>query len=68
MVKVDSAMLRQLPSVDAVMRTAKAADAAARYGRPAVVAAVRQTLSAARIDGVAPEGSDGVAMAALKRL
>jgi L-seryl-tRNA(Ser) seleniumtransferase len=68
MVKVETVMLRHLPSVDAVLRTAKAADAAARYGRPAVVAAVRQTLSAARVDGVVPEGSDGVASAALKRL
>src|SRR5215472_18688349 len=60
--------LRKLPSVDEVLRTAKAASAAARYGRAAVVAAVRETLAAARADGVTPDGSDGVAAAALTRL
>ena len=63
-----SSTLRKLPSVDEVLRTAKAADAAARYGRPAVVAAVRETLAAARANGVALDGSDGVAAAALTRL
>ena len=33
--------LRALPSVDAVLRTAVAARATARYGRPALVVAVR---------------------------
>jgi L-seryl-tRNA(Ser) seleniumtransferase len=60
--------MRKLPSVDEVLRSAKAVDAAARYGRPAVVAAVRETLAAARADGVAPAGTDGVAAAALTRL
>ena len=41
----DITALRKLPSVDDVLRTAKAADAVVRYGRPAVVAAVRETLS-----------------------
>jgi len=64
----DITALRKLPSVDDVLRTAKAADAVVRYGRPAVVAAVRETLAAARADGVAPDDSDGVAAAALTRL
>ena len=64
----DITALRKLPSVDEVLRTAKAADAVVRYGRPAVVAAVRETLAAARADGVAPDDSDGVAAAALTRL
>ena len=68
MVKVETGTLRQLPSVDAVLCTAKAAAAAAHYGRPAVVAAVRQTLASARADGIAPAGCDDVAAAALKRL
>ena len=68
MAKGETSALRRLPSVDEVLRTVKAADAAARYGRPAVVAAVRQTLAAARADGVAPDGSDGVVAAALTRL
>ena len=45
-----------------------AADAASRFGRSAVVAAVRETLAAARANGAAPGGSDQVAAAALTRL
>src|SRR5580704_3168221 len=66
--KSTSLTLRKLPSVDEVLRTAVATSAATRFGRPAVVAAVRGTLAATRANGVAPEGSDGVARAALARL
>src|SRR5262249_16344979 len=68
MARTVSAALRQLPSVDEVLRTAVAADAAVRYGRTAVVAAVRATLAAARANGAAPGGSDHVAAAGLTRL
>ena len=68
MAKPESAALRKLPSVDEVLRTAVAADAASRFGRSAVVAAVRETLAAARANGAAPGGSDHVAAAALTRL
>jgi L-seryl-tRNA(Ser) seleniumtransferase len=40
--------LRKLPSVDEVLRTAEAGLAVARFGRPAVVAAVRAALASAR--------------------
>ena len=65
MAKTEATTLRKLPSVDEVLRTAVAADATTRYGRPAVVAAVRETLAAARSNGAAPEGRDSVAAAAL---
>jgi L-seryl-tRNA(Ser) seleniumtransferase len=68
MAKSASLPRRSLPSVDDVLRTAVAADAAARFGRPAVVSAVRQTLATARANGVALDGTDHVAEAALTRL
>src|SRR6202035_3803208 len=54
MAKPESAALRKLPSVDEVLRTD--------------VAAVRQTLAAARANGAALDASDHVAAAALTRL
>ena len=48
--KAESTALRKLPSVDEVLRTAVAADAASRFGRSAVVAAVREMLAAAAIE------------------
>ena len=39
------AKLRRLPSVDEVVRSAGAMAAIARFGRPAVVAAVRRVLA-----------------------
>src|SRR4029077_12523233 len=60
--------LRALPSVDAVLRTAVAAKATARYGRSALVVAVRETLAQARAHRGTPAGSDHVAAAALTRL
>src|SRR6202167_6217625 len=66
--KAESTALRKLPSVDEVLRTVVAADAASKFGRSAVVTAVRQTLAAARATGAPPGGSDHVAAAALMRL
>jgi L-seryl-tRNA(Ser) seleniumtransferase len=68
MAKSAALQRRSLPSVDEVLRTAAAADAAARYGRTAVVSAVRETLAAARANGMALDGTDRVAAAALARL
>ncbi len=41
--------LRQLPSVDNILKTATAAAALERFGRPAVVAAIREVLDRARM-------------------
>src|SRR5262245_7783380 len=64
--------LRRLPSVDEVMHAQAALVAADRFGRPAALAAVRQTLDATRAElragranGIA---ADDVAVAALARL
>ena len=45
------ANVRRLPSVDEVLRTAAAGAAIADFGRPAVLAAVRDTLAIARLAG-----------------
>ena len=66
MAKADAA-LRKLPAVDEVLRTPDAAAAVARFGRPAVVAAVRATLAASRAART-PSGAGEVAAAALARL
>jgi L-seryl-tRNA(Ser) seleniumtransferase len=68
MAKSASLALRRLPSVDEVLRTPAATAAAARFGRPAVVAATRETLAAARAEGTVPGGAAEVAAAALARL
>jgi L-seryl-tRNA(Ser) seleniumtransferase len=57
--------LRKLPSVDEVLRADVAVDAAERFGRPAVVAAVRDTLAKARAAKVAPSDAGEVAATAL---
>ena len=64
-------LLRSLPSVDEVLKTETAGTALERFGRPAVVAAVRASLDAVRAEVKA--GGDGrpageVANAALARL
>jgi L-seryl-tRNA(Ser) seleniumtransferase len=46
--KMKSDTLRHLPSVDNVLKDSAVADALERFGRPAVVAAVRKVLDAAR--------------------
>jgi L-seryl-tRNA(Ser) seleniumtransferase len=66
------AALRDLPSVDEVLRTAIAAAAADRFGRPAATAAVREVLSevraACRARAAAAPTADDIAAAALARL
>jgi L-seryl-tRNA(Ser) seleniumtransferase len=66
--KSETAALRKLPSVDEVLRTTTAVGATSRFGRSAVVTAIRQTLAEARASRAPPEGSDHVAAAALTRL
>ncbi len=68
MAKAGSPTLRRLPSVDEVLRTAVAAEAASRFGRTALVIAVRESLAAARANGGAPGGSQAVAAAAVTSL
>jgi len=60
--------LRQLPSVDEVLRTPAGAQAVAQFGRIAVVGAVRATLSNARKNGAMPGGADAAAATAHERL
>jgi L-seryl-tRNA(Ser) seleniumtransferase len=59
--------LRKLPSVDHVLRTSTAALGIERFGRPAVVDAVRTSLAAARAAKL-PSGSEAVAADAVARL
>jgi L-seryl-tRNA(Ser) seleniumtransferase len=56
---VDAKRLRDLPAVDAVLRSEAAADPAGRHGRPALAAAVREVLDGARREILAGE-SPGV--------
>src|SRR5262245_36007577 len=60
MTRTAPSALRKLPSVDEVMRSAPAAVAVERFGRPAVVNAVRRTLGELRVNGVVPAGPDAV--------
>jgi L-seryl-tRNA(Ser) seleniumtransferase len=53
--------LRKLPSVDEVLRNPTVAEAVSHFGRPAVVAAVRETLVAARADRVVSCDVDRIA-------
>src|SRR5712691_5398796 len=65
------ARLRNLPSVDEVMRAQAASLAVDRFGRPATVSAVRGALAEARKEGkagTAALGADYFAAAALTRL
>lgn len=59
---------RGLPSVDAVLRTPTAAVARARFGRQALVGAVRATLAAARTSHAGPIDAESAASVALARL
>ena len=69
MANADSQRLRKLPSVDEVLRAAAAALAIARFGRPAVVDAVRAgARRGARATARRAEPPDDVAAAALARL
>jgi L-seryl-tRNA(Ser) seleniumtransferase len=65
--KSDTTAVRRLPSVDEVMRTQTAGDAVRRFGRPAVVDAVRATLAAARAARTAAQPND-VVTGAIARL
>jgi L-seryl-tRNA(Ser) seleniumtransferase len=57
-----------LPSVDKVLRTTVASEASSRFGRPAVVAAVRGVLASARAEGGMPGDINTVAGAAREAL
>jgi len=67
MPRTQNADLRALPSVDEVLRTRLATLAVDRFGRMAVVEAVRATLAAARVHGM-PVGAEHAAASALARL
>jgi L-seryl-tRNA(Ser) seleniumtransferase len=60
MAKIATASLRQLPSVDEVLRMATATAAIERFGRPAVVSAVRRVISQSRAGGTIPGGTEEV--------
>ena len=60
--------LRSLPSVDAVLRTQTAAIALDRFGRQALVDAIRATLDAARRGGNGRVDAESAAAVALARL
>ena len=64
-----STLKRGLPSVDAVLRTALAATLIERFGRQPTVAAIRDSIAAARAeDGEISLAADEAAAAALSRL
>jgi L-seryl-tRNA(Ser) seleniumtransferase len=63
-----AADLRRLPSVDAVLKTQTAALAVDRFGREAVVNAIRTTLATARAGRADPAGIEEVAAATLASL
>ena len=56
-----NAQARRLPSVDEVLRAPAASDAVGRFGRPAVVDAVRATLGEARAAGSALSIDEAIA-------
>jgi L-seryl-tRNA(Ser) seleniumtransferase len=60
MAKIATAGLRQLPSVDEVLRTPAATAAIERFGRSAVVSAVRRVISQSRADATIPGGTEEV--------
>jgi len=68
----DVARLSGLPSVDAVLRHDTAGDARARFGRPALVAAIRASLAQYRdamgTGDAPPPDAAGIAAAAIRRL
>ena len=68
MAAAESVSLRDLPSVDAVLRAPAAGLAVARFGRFATVTAVRRSLKEARAARAAPTNADAVAADALSRL
>src|SRR5215470_9429356 len=67
-VSTEAANLRKLPSVDEVLRTPPAVVAVDRFGRRAVVGAVRAALAVARAERARVLGAGDAAAAALARL
>ncbi len=63
MSRAEIAKLRQLPSVDEVLRTGAAGSAIERYGRPATLATIRETLAAARANGGILDAEEAAATA-----
>ncbi len=68
MTVAEAANLRKFPSVDQVLRTPPALLAIERYGRPAVIGAVRAALAKARASRAEALGAEQAAAAALARL
>ena len=68
MAKATTAASRRLPSVDEVLRNASAAGLVERFGRPAVVNAVRGVLAELRANGAMADGLDAVLASAGTRL
>ena len=68
MTAAETVSLRDLPSVDAVLRAPSADLAVARFGRFATVTAVRRSLKEARAARAALTSADAVAADALSRL
>lgn len=68
----DAAALRQIPSVDEVLKTSAAVAAIGQYGRQSVVKAVRITITNAREkmhrNGAVPAGADLIAAKAAQHL
>jgi L-seryl-tRNA(Ser) seleniumtransferase len=60
MAKAATAALRKLPSVDEVLRIAAAKVVIERFGRSAVVGAVRRVLAESRAREIVPDGADEV--------
>ncbi|MEH2484051.1 L-seryl-tRNA(Ser) seleniumtransferase [Nitrobacteraceae bacterium AZCC 2146] len=68
MAKTATANLRKLPSVDEVLRTVHAGEAVKRFGRAAVVGAVRRVISESRANGGIPSKPDEVTSGVLALL
>jgi L-seryl-tRNA(Ser) seleniumtransferase len=68
MEKVPASVLRKIPAVGEVMRTALAGDAVSRFGRSATVNAVRGALAVARSSGKSVGDAEFFAANALSRL
>ncbi len=68
MTAAETVSLRNLPSVDEVLRAATAVLAVARFGRFATVTAVRRSLEAARAARATSTNAEAVAADALSRL
>jgi L-seryl-tRNA(Ser) seleniumtransferase len=68
MTVAETVSLRNLPSVDEVLRAPSADLAVARFGRPATLTAVRRSLEAARAARAVPTNADALACDALSRL